>query len=432
MLLVSTLVAALGGLLFGFDTAVISGTTHSLTVVFALTPTTLGITVSSALWGTIIGALLAGYVGERFGRRDSLRAMAVLYLASAVGCALAQSWTFLLAARILGGLGIGGSSVLGPMYIAEIAPARLRGRMVGFFQLNIVAGILLAYLSNYLVSLRHLGASEWRWQFAVPVIPSAVFMLLLFVIMRSPRWLAQQERYDEALRSLVVFGDANPEVELDRIKKSIECEERLLGERLFSSTHRLPIFLAISIAVFCQLSGINAVLYYLNYIFAAASSGPISTGVQTVIIGVTNLVFTVVAMLTIDKVGRRFLLLVGSVGMTSTLAAIAFIFHSLVHRNLLVWLLIVYCASYCFSLGAVMWVYVSEVFPNGVRAKGLSLGSITHWIMNAIVSASFPVIAAYSKSLPFFFFAAIMALQFFVVLFFYPETKNVSLEEMKL
>ncbi|MGP8271279.1 MAG: sugar porter family MFS transporter [Terracidiphilus sp.] len=432
LLIVSTLVAALGGLLFGFDTAVISGTTHSLTHVFALTPTTLGITVSSALWGTIVGALLAGYVGESFGRRDGLWVMAVLYLLSAIGCALSHNWTLLLAARILGGLGIGGSSVLGPMYIAEISPARLRGRMVGFFQFNIVVGILLAYLSNYLVSLLHLGVNEWRWQLAVPALPSAVFLFLLFVIPRSPRWLAQQNRYGDACISLARLGETNPVAALDRIMESVEVEKGLSGETLFSRTHRLPIFLAMSLAVFCQLSGINAVLYYLNDIFAAASSSTISPGLQTVIVGATNLVFTVLAMLTIDKFGRRVLLLVGSVGMAATLAGIAVIFHTRAHENLLVWLLIAYCASFCFSLGAVMWVYISEVFPNGVRAKGLSLGSMTHWAMNAIISAAFPVVAAYSKALPFALFSAVMVLQFFIVLSFYPETKNISLETMRL
>jgi len=218
---------------------------------------------------------------------------------------------------------------------------------------------------------------------------------------------------------------------LSRIAESLEIEKRASGESLFLRAHRLPIFLAMSLAIFCQFSGINAVLYYLNDIFAAASSGPVSAGLQTVIIGVTNLTFTVVAMLTIDRFGRRFLLLIGSVGMAITLAGIAAIFHARVHENLLVWLLIAYCASYCASLGAVMWVYVSEVFPNGVRAKGLSLGSMTHWGANALVSAAFPVVATYSTALPFVFFAAMMVLQFFVVWFIYPETKNVSLETMK-
>jgi sugar porter (SP) family MFS transporter len=428
----SALVAALGGLLFGFDTAVIAGTTQSLTRAFSLSSITLGVTVSSALWGTIVGAILAGLAGERLGRRDSLRIMAALYLLSAVGCTLAQNWPLLLTARIIGGLGIGGSSVLGPMYIAEISPARLRGRLVGLFQFNIVVGILLAYLSNFLVSLAHLGAAEWRWQLAVPALPSIIFLLLLFAIPRSPRWLAKKGRDEEARRALSQLGEADPEAELNRILESLQRERELRGERLFSRSHRLPIFLAVSIAMFCQLSGINAVLYYLNDIFRSASSSPISSGLQTVIIGATNLVFTLIAMFTIDRVGRKALLLIGSVGMATALSGIGCIFQLGTHLNLLVWLLIAYCASFCLSLGAVMWVYVSEVFPNGVRAKGLSLGSMTHWVANAVISAAFPVVATYSKALPFAFFAAMMVLQFFVVLFIYPETRNVSLENMTL
>lgn len=431
VLIMSALVAALGGLLFGADTAVIAGTTHSLLRTFSLTPFTLGITVSSALCGTIIGALFAGYAGERFGRRDSLRFMAVLYLLSAIGCALSWSWPVLLAARIVGGLGIGGSSVLGPMYIAEAAPARLRGRLVGFFQFNIVLGILLAYLSNYLVSLRHLGALEWRWQLGMPAVPSALFLLLLFVIPRSPRWLVKKKRLEEAQQVLARMGEAAPADHAARIAESIELESNLSGEKLFSCNHRLPIFLAMSIAAFSQLSGINAVLYYLNDIFAAAGISTASGGMQTVAVGATNLVFTTLAMLTIDRFGRRALLLIGSVGMASTLAAIAAIFYTHVHQELLVWCLIAYCASFSFSLGAVVWVYISEVFPNGVRAKGQSLGSLTHWIMNAVISAVFPSIAACSGGSPFAFFAVMMVIQFFVVWFIYPETKNVSLEQMR-
>ena len=431
-LVASALVAALGGLLFGFDTAVIAGTTHALTTVFSLTAATLGITVSSALWGTVVGALIGGYVGEKYGRRDSLRVMAVLYLLSAVGCALAWNWDLLLAARIIGGLGIGGSSVLGPMYIAEISPARLRGRMVGFFQFNVVVGILLAYLSNYLVSLQHFGSSEWRWQFAVPALPSAIFLFLLFAIPRSPRWLVEQRRLEEARDVLIKVGEADPDIQLARIVESVELEKRLSGERLFSRTHRLSIFLAVTIAVFCQLSGINAVLYYLNDIFAAAGASANSGGLQTVAVGATNLIFTSLAMLVIDKVGRRVLLLIGSVGMAATLLGIAVIFHTQLHRELLVWLLIGYCASFSFSLGAVVWVYISEVFPNGVRAKGQTLGSVAHWIMNAIIAIAFPMLAARSSAYPFVFFAAMMIVQFLIVLFVFPETKNVSLEEMQL
>src|SRR5580704_6480362 len=269
-LVISGLVAALGGLLFGFDTAVIAGATHSLTRVFSLTAATLGVTVSSALWGTVVGALLGGYAGERFGRRDSLRIMAVLYLISAIGCALAGNWYFLLVSRIIGGLGIGGSSVLGPMYIAEISPARFRGRMVGFFQLNIVAGILLAYFSNYVIGLEGLGAAEWRWKLGVSGVPALLFFLMLFTIPRSPRWLVKKGRVPEARAVLRQIGERDVETALQDIVGSIDALHGHAQEPLFQAKFRLPIFLAVTIAMFNQLAGINAILYYLNDIFAAA------------------------------------------------------------------------------------------------------------------------------------------------------------------
>jgi sugar porter (SP) family MFS transporter len=270
-LLKSTVVAALGGLLFGFDTAVIAGTTADLTTVFGLNPTRLGITVSAALVGTILGAMLAGFPGDRYGRRDSLRGMAVLYFVSAVGCALAWNWEALICFRFLGGLGIGGSSVLGPMYIAEIAPASWRGRLVGLFQFNVVAGILIAYLSNFLVGLQHLSVdSDWRWKLGISAAPAALFFLMLFVIPRSPRWLVKTRRVDEAREVLKLTGVDDYEGELSAIVESIDAEHGHADEPLFSRKYALPIFLAISIGMFNQLSGINAILYYLNDIFAYA------------------------------------------------------------------------------------------------------------------------------------------------------------------
>src|SRR5438874_1514694 len=322
----STIVAALGGLLFGFDTAVISGTTAALTQNYQLLPKLLGITVASALWGTVIGSLLAGFPGEWIGRRDSLRLMAILYLISGLGCAAAWSWPSLVGFRFLGGLGIGGSSVLGPMYIAEIAPARLRGRLVGVFQFNVVFGILLAYFSNYLIGLRGFGAAEWRWELGVTAIPAALFFLMLFGIPRSPRWLAKKGRITEARGVLQMIGEENFEQELQEIVESIRVEQ---------------------------------------------------------------------------------------------------------HQGFLLWLLIGYIAFFAFSQGAVIWVYLSEVFPNNVRAKGQSLGSFTHWIMNALISGTFPLMAASSGGYPFIFFSLMMIVQFFVVLFVYPETKGITLEEMQ-
>jgi len=430
-LIKSTIVAALGGLLFGFDTAVISGTTSALTQVFHLTPKLLGITVSMALWGTVFGSILAGIPGERFGRRDSLRLMAVLYLISGLGCAFAWSWDSLVVFRFLGGLGIGGSSVLGPMYIAEIAPARLRGRLVGVFQFNVVFGILLAYFSNYVIGLQGFGAAEWRWELGVTAIPAAFFFLMLFTIPRSPRWLVKKGRVEEARSVLEMTGEENYEQELQDIVESIRVEQQQSGERLFSRTHRFPIFLAVTVAMFNQLSGINVIIYYMNDIFAHAGFSKVSGDLQAVAVGATNLLFTVIAMSVIDKIGRKTLLLVGAVGTALCLSGVATIFLTNQHQGLLVWLLIAYIAFFGFSQGAVIWVYLAEVFPNNVRAKGQSLGSFTHWIMNALISGIFPAVAARSGGYPFVFFAAMMVLQFFVVLFIYPETKGVTLEEMQ-
>ena len=427
----STVVAALGGLLFGFDTAVISGTTGALRQTFQLSPGMLGITVASALWGTVIGSMLAGFPGDRLGRRDSLRLMAILYFVSALGCAAAWNWPSLVAFRFIGGLGIGGSSVLGPMYIAEIAPAKLRGRLVGLFQFNVVFGILVAYFSNYLIGLQGFGVSEWRWELGVTAIPAALFFLMLFGIPRSPRWLVKKGRVAEARNVLQMTGEENFEQELQEIVESIRVEEMQAGERLFSRIHLFPIFLAVSIAMFNQLSGINVILYYLNDIFAHAGFSKVSGNLQAVAVGGTNLIFTMVAMSVIDRIGRKTLLLVGSVGTAACLAGVSAIFFTARHENLLLWLLIGYIAFFAFSQGAVIWVYLSEVFPNTVRAKGQSLGSFTHWIMNAVISGTFPLMAASSGGYPFVFFSLMMVAQFFVVLLVYPETKGVSLEEMQ-
>src|ERR1700676_3874131 len=430
-LLRSTGVAALGGLLFGFDTAVIAGATHALTDAYQLSPTALGLTVASALWGTILGAIFAGIPGDRYGRRDSLRVMAILYIISALGCAFAWDWYSLVCFRLIGGLGIGGSSVLGPMYIAEIAPAKWRGRLVGFFQFNVVAGILLAYLSNYLLGLAGFGSGEWRWKLGVSTVPAILFFLLLFGIPRSPRWLAKKGRTAEAREVLQLIGEENVERELQDIVASIDADHGHADEPLFQRKYRLPIFLAVTIGMFNQLSGINAILYYLNDIFAKAGFSKISGDLQAVAVGATNLLFTMIAMSVIDKLGRKTLLLVGAVGTATCLAGVSVIFFTGQHQSLLVWLLVGYIAFFAFSQGAVIWVYLSEVFPNSVRAQGQSLGSFSHWFMNAAISLIFPLMAASSGAYPFVFFAAMMVLQFFVVLFVYPETKGLSLEEMQ-
>jgi sugar porter (SP) family MFS transporter len=427
----SAVVAALGGLLFGFDTAVISGATAALSAKFVLSPAMLGVTVSSALWGTILGAMFGGIPGDRYGRRPSLQITAVLYLLSALGCAFAFDWSSLLLARFIGGLGIGASSVLGPMYIAEIAPADKRGRLVGIFQFNIVFGILLAYFSNYLLGTMGFGPAEWRWKLGIAAIPAALFSALLFTIPESPRWLARRGRMREAEDVLRSTGDANYRADLDEIAASVDEGRGAASEPLFRAKYRFPIFLAVSIGMFNQLSGINAVLYYLNDIFAKAGFTKVSGDLQAVAIGATNLLFTIVAMSVIDRIGRKKLLLIGAIGTAVAQAGVAAIFLSGAHQELLVWCLVAFIAFFAFSQGAVIWVYLSEVFPTKVRAKGQSLGSFTHWIMNAAISGVFPILAASSGGVPFLFFAVMMIVQFVVVLIAYPETKGYSLEEMQ-
>ncbi len=430
-LLRSSLAASLGGLLFGFDTAVIAGTTSALTAAYGLSPLRLGITVSMALWGTVLGSILAAQPADRYGRKSCLRALGFVYIVSALGCAFAWNWTALIAFRLIGGLAIGGSSVIGPMYIAEISPAASRGRMVGTFQLNVVGGILAAYLSNYLVSLILHGDAEWRWKLGVAAAPALLFLLALFAIPESPRWLAGIGRREEARAVLTKIGEADPNRELDEMEASLRAQRERGHEPLFQKRYRKPVLLAIAIGMFNQLSGINAILYYLNDIFERAGFSRVSGDVQAVAIGFTNLLFTLIAMFFIDRFGRRRLLLTGAAGTAVCLAGVAVIFAANNHQNLLVWLLVGFIAFFSFSQGAVIWVYLSEVFPNQVRAKGQSLGSFTHWIMNALISGIFPVLAARSGSIPFFFFAAMMGVQYVVVLRFFPETRGVRLEQME-
>jgi sugar porter (SP) family MFS transporter len=356
----------------------------------------------------------------------------VLYVVSAIGSALAWSWPSLMVFRFVGGLGIGASSVLGPVYIAELAPAKWRGRLVGAFQFNVVFGILVAYTSNYLIRLLHLGAAEWRWQVGIAALPAAVFLALLFGIPRSPRWSAAKNRNDEALAVLRSMGEPDPVGELADIRTALAQEHASAREPVFQWKYRYPLFLAISIGAFNQLAGINAILYYLNNIFAAAGFSQISGDQQAIAIGFTNLVFTIVGMSVIDRLGRKTLLLIGAAGTASCLAGVAWIFTTHSHQGLLVWLLIAYIAFFALSQGAVIWVYIGEVFPNAVRSKGQGVGNASHWIMNTAIALEFPVLATrMGRGAPFVFFAFMTVVQFMVVLFAYPETKGQTLEQLQ-
>ena len=325
--------------------------------------------------------------------------------------------------------------MLGPLYLAEISPAEWRGRLVAFFQLNVVLGALLAFLSNYIVGGLNLGYSEWRWKLGVQAGPALLFLVLLFFIPRSPRWLVMKGIYDEAATVLRMTGVENVDEQVAAIRASIHEERVGRLEPLFTRSHLRPLFLAWAVAVFNQLDGINALLYYLNPIFTMAGFTKVSGDLQAVAIGVVNLCATIPAMLIIDRVGRKPLLLGGAVLTGVCLAAVAWIFSGTAHHGLLIWALIGYIIGHGFGQGAVIWVYISEVFPNAVRAKGQAWGSSTHWFMAMLVSWTFPIFARNAgqphAGAPFAFFAVMMIVQVFVVWRFFPETKRIPLEDME-
>jgi SP family xylose:H+ symportor-like MFS transporter len=438
-LILSAVVAALGGFLFGFDTAVISGTTHWLESYFGLTNATLGFTVASAILGTIAGAILVGRPADRFGRRNVLFVLALLYLGSAIGSALAENWSMFLIYRFLGGIAVGGSSVVAPIYIAEITPARKRGRMVAVVQFNIVTGMLIAYLSNYLISTLNLGDAEWRWMFGVEALPAFLFFALLFFIPLSPRWLVAKGRTKEAAFVLGKCGTdtGSVEEEIEEIKSSLESGSGPNSEKLFSRKYRKPILLAMAIAVFNQLSGINAVLYYAPHIFKMAGAGVQSALLQSVAVGGTFVLFTMLALTVIDRFGRRTLMIVGSIGYIVSLAVTAWAFYTYgtdfdkAGSTVVLVSILVFMASHSFGQGTVIWVFISEVFPNSVRARGQALGSFTHWFMAAVISWTFPVIANISGGHTFAFYTVCMVGQLLWVLYVMPETKGLTLESIQ-
>jgi SP family xylose:H+ symportor-like MFS transporter len=438
-LIAAVIIAALGGLLFGFDTAVISGTTDALTAVYQLSKFWLGFTVAGALIGTIAGAFTVGRPADWLGRRTVLLVIAMLYLVSAVGSALAWDWYSFLFFRFIGGIGVGGASVVSPMYIAEISPARVRGRMVAVTQFNIVLGILLAFFSNYVISQFDLGAIEWRWMFGVEAFPAAAFFVLLFLTPRSPRWLVAQGREDEARAVLGKLGTDTGDVdeEIGEIQTSLDLAHHSIREPLFRKAYRQPILLVVAIAMFNQLSGINAVMYYAPHIFKMAGAGADSALLQSVAVGGINLLFTVAAMAIIDHFGRRRLMLVGSIGYILSLGSTAWAFYTYgteftaTGSVIVLASLLVFIASHAFGQGAVIWVFISEIFPNRVRARGQALGSFTHWFMAALISWTFPMIAAKSGGHTFAFYAIMMVLQLLWVILVMPETKGVPLEQIQ-
>ena len=431
-LLFATVVSALGSFLFGFDTAVISGTTKFITQYFNLTDTTLGITVSIALWGTVIGAIAVGKPGDVLGRKVMLSICGILYFISSFGCALATDWSILLISRFVGGLAIGAASVMAPMYIAEISPGRLRGRLVAVAQFNIVFGILVAFFSNYL--LVGIGSDNWRWMFGVMAVPAALFFLLLYYVPKSPRWLVKKKEIDKARDVLKKVGALNVEAELNDIVNSLKEEAGAGKTKLLQKKYGFVIMCAVLLAVFNQFSGINVIMYYAPMIFEKAGASTNSAMLQAVAVGVTNMLFTIIAMFFIDKFGRKTLLLIGAVGMFLSLAGAAFHYYdeTLFGSTGVVVFIISFIAFFAFSQGTVIWVFLAEIFPNKIRSKGQALGSFTHWIMNAIIGLVFPIaLTNFGGGNVFMFFSVMMIPFFFFVWKMMPETKGRSLEELE-
>ena len=428
-----SVVVALGGFLFGFDTAVISGAEKSIQQYWNLSVFEHGLTISIALIGTVIGSLLGSRPSDKFGRKNTLYFVAVVYLLSSLGTALADNWYVFLVFRFIGGLGVGTSSVTAPIYISEISPADRRGRLVGLFQFNVVLGILISYLSNYLISQG--GESSWRWMLGVQAVPSLVFLILIKFIPESPRWLILKKGATEkALEILRIINPLNCEKELAAIKGS----EKKLGESsknnesLFSGQYSKPVIFAVLFAFFNQVSGINAIIYYAPRIFEMAGLGAHSSLLSTVGIGLINFAFTLLALNFIDKVGRRVLMLIGSFGLIASLFLVAFTFYTERFSGMAIPVyMMVFIAFFAFSQGAVIWVFISEIFPNQVRAKGQTLGSSTHWVMAALVAFYFPYFAeTFGGAVTFSFFGTMMVLQLLFVWRFMPETKGKSLESI--
>lgn len=427
-----SIVAALGGLLFGFDTAVISGTINFIQPYFGLSEAGLGWTVSSLLFGCIAGVFLAGKAGDHYGRKKVLMVAALLFFISAVGSASAHSLVFFLVARILGGLAVGVASILSPMYIAELAPAKYRGTLVSLNQLAIVIGILVAFFSNYL--LVNTGENNWRWMLLVMAAPAVLLFFSLFLVPESPRWLVARQRSDEALKVLQkTSGKEFAPTELKEIEETLKNQEESTYRELLAPKIRPLLFIGIILAVFQQITGINTIMYYAPKIFASVGQSNNSALLQTILIGGTNLVFTIVAMSLIDRFGRKMLILAGSAGMTLMLAGLSVLYflHETSGVMVLIFIL-VYIAFFAASLGPVVWVVIAELFPNRLRSKGMSISIVSLWISCIIVTIAFPImLEKLSGGITFLIFSLICLANLLYVWRNVPETKGKTLEELE-
>ncbi|MCU1301413.1 MAG: xylE [Candidatus Sulfotelmatobacter sp.] len=427
-----SLTSALAGFLFGFDTVVISGAEKTIQTLWGLSPALHGIAMASALYGTVVGSLLGGWPADRFGRKATLLWIGVLYFLGAVGSALAPNVATFIMARVIGGLGIGISTVVAPMYISEIAPPKYRGRLAGMFQFNIVFGILIAFVSNAL--LAGIGENAWRWMLGVAAFPSLLYTALCFGLPESPRWLLGRKGDREA--GLDVLQRVQPDLSKAEIAAEADViiaasSEQVSSGNFWTARLRKPIMLAILIAFFNQLSGINAILYFAPRIFELTGLGAKAALLKSVGIGITNLVFTFVGLWLIDRLGRRTLLYIGSFGYIISLGLVAWAFFT-GHFSIVPVCIFAFIAAHAIGQGAVIWVFISEIFPNRHRAEGQTLGSFTHWIFAALLTTFFPqMVAAFQPGYVFAFFAGMMVLQLIWVKTLVPETKGVPLEQIQ-
>lgn len=423
-----SLTVSIAGFLFGFDTAVISGADQPIQQLWQQSPLFHGFFVmSSALWGTVIGALGGAIPCDRWGRKNTLIVVGVLYLVSAAGSALAPDpYTFSLM-RFIGGLGVGISTIAVPAYISEVAPAHARGRLVALYQFQLVLGILVAFFSNYLWN--GIGADAWRWMLGTEAIPAAIYLLMVFRVPESPRWLILHN-HDEAGATAVLarVGEEDPKHLVEEIRSSAPESGT---EALFGGAFSLPILLAFLLAFFNQMSGINFIIYFAPRVFSLAGLDSSSSLLSTAGVGVVNLVFTILGLYLIDKAGRKTLMLIGSVGYIASLAAVAWAFNSGAGGMIVVFFVFMFIASHAIGQGAVIWVFIAEIFPNSVRTKGQALGCGTHWVLAALITLVMPTLLNQFEPGPIFmFFAAMMVLQLLYVVLLMPETKGRSLEEL--
>jgi len=423
--------AALAGFLFGFDTVVISGADKQLQELWNTSDAFHGsVVMAMALWGTVVGAILGGIPTNRIGRKNTLMIIGVLYFVSALGSALAYDPITFAVFRFLGGLGVGASTIAAPAFVSEIAPADQRGKLVSLYQFNIVLGILIAFLSNYL--LRNTGAEPWRWMVGIEAVPAFIYLIFVILIPRSPRWLVSKGRYAEAEKVLAII---HPKMDIKKKLQEIKDldQKELSGENIFMKKYRFPLILAFLIAFFNQLSGINAFLYYAPRIFESAGLGESTALLSSIGIGVVNLIFTLFGVFLIDKLGRKQLMLFGSIGYIISLSLVGAAFFLNWGGLWVPIFLFLFIASHAIGQGAVIWVFISEIFPNRLRASGQAFGSSTHWVLAAIIPSTIPYLFTnIGPGYVFAFFAFMMVLQLIFVIFMMPETKGKSLEQLSL